>query len=86
MCIDGSELVCVTDGRAWSLEQGPTYKLDLPHTVRQQQAVGAEGAHLGTHLTKDRLGAVWARQTTFTARALHLGRGGGEYMCARERE
>lgn len=49
-----------------------THKLDFPDAVGQQQAVGAERAHLGAHLPKDGLGAVGARQPAFAPRTLDL--------------
>lgn len=38
----------------------------------EQQAVGAERTHFGTHLTKHRLGSVRTCQTPFAAGTLHL--------------
>lgn len=53
-----------------------THKLDLPHAVREEQAVRAEGAHLSAHLTEYRLGPIWAGETPFAPGALHLEGGG----------
>lgn len=49
-----------------------TYKFDLPHAMRKQQAVGAKRAHFGTHLTKHRLCSIRTCQTSFATGTLHL--------------
>lgn len=50
----------------------PTHKFDLPHSMREQQAVRAERTHFGTHLTEHRLGSVGTCQTPFATGTLHL--------------
>lgn len=50
----------------------PTHKFDLPHSMREQQAVWAERTHFGTHLTKYRLGSVGTCQASFATGTLHL--------------
>lgn len=43
-----------------------THEFDLPDTVREEEAVRTEGTHLSTHLPKDRLGPIGARQAALT--------------------
>lgn len=50
----------------------PTHKFDLPHSMREQQAVWAERTHFGTHLTKYRLGSVRTCKAPFATGTLHL--------------
>lgn len=50
----------------------PTYKFDLPDTMREQEVVWAEGTHLGTHLTKYRLSSIGTCQAPFATGTLHL--------------
>jgi hypothetical protein len=52
----------------------PTYKLDLPHSVRQHETVGAKHTHLLGHLAEHRLDAVSSCQAALTPRPLHLHR------------
>lgn len=56
----------------WGDSVAPTHKFDLPHSMREQQAVWAERTHFGTHLTKYRLGSVRTCQAPFATGTLHL--------------
>lgn len=54
-----------TSSRKGPAGEGPTHKFDLPHSMRKQQTVWAEGAHFGTHLAKHRLCSIRTCQTSF---------------------
>lgn len=52
----------------------------------EQQAVWAERAHFGTHLTKHGLGSVRTCQTSFAAGTLHLQSGKQEKLIETKRK